>query len=249
MDTRSGRLTIKMDGRWDIEDLSEFAEGLEGVYGFFACLFVEEDYLRRRIDDLVQREFWNRPFGQSHVGERVYGMLPDAAGLKILSIRYASPGAMEIAGLLGVLLLLAKVVREWTAAGTGLVELYEKIEKFFSERPLLRKPARNFNLGAVAGKDIDDARELMFELGRTIGLTDKVCERVLDMAGNPLSGLKFIVALALQARNVSELERRGLLELPAGAVREAPPEGNEKEKDGEAESEVDEPEQEPPLTN
>ena len=248
MDTRSGTLTLKMDGRWDIEDLSEFADGLEGVYGFFASLFIEEEYLRRRIDDLIQREFWNRPFGKSYVGERVYGMLPSEAGLKIRSIRYASPGAMEIVGVLGVLLLLAKVVREWTAAGSGLVELYEKIEKFFAARPLLRRPARNFNLAAVAGKDIDDAKELMFDLGREIGLTDKLCERVLDMAGNPLSGLKFVVALALQARNVSELERRGLLELPASAVRETPA---EEIADASAEEEAEEelPEEEPPLTN
>jgi hypothetical protein len=224
VEVRPGTLTILMDGRWDIEDLSSFADGLEEVYGYFCSVLIEDKELRRRVNDLVQREFWSGVFERSRVGERVYGMLPDAAGLKVKSIRYASPGAVELLGVLGVLLLMAKVVKSWTEAGSGLLDLYQKAEKFFADHPIFRKPGRNFNLTAVAGRDIDDARALMFDLGGMIGLDKAMCERVLDMSGNPISGLRFVVALALQARKISVLQDRGLLKLAQGAVTEAEPE-------------------------
>ncbi len=215
-------MTIRMDGRWDIDDLSEFAEGLEGIYGYFCAVFIDDDILRRRIDDLVQTQFWNRDFEHSYVGERVYQMLPAEAGLRIKSIRYASPGAIEIVGILGVLLLLAKVVKEWTGALAGIVETYDKIHAFFEKHRHLRRPPRNFNLGQVSGAEVDEARTLMFELGHQMGLDDTLCNRVLEMAGNPVSGLKFMAALTLQARTVARLGARGLLELPSQAVKETP---------------------------
>ncbi len=223
IDARPGIMKLLMDGRWDIEDLSAFADGLEEVYGYFSAVLVEEAEIRRRTNDLVQREFWSGDFERSRVGERVYGMMPDSAGLKIKSIRYASPGQLELVGVLAVLLLMAKVVKAWTEAASGLPDLYEKIQKFFSEHTNFRRPGRNFNLTSVQGKDVEDAKALMFDLGQTIGLDRVMCDRVLDMAGNPISGLRFMTALALQARKISTLEQRGLLTLPHSAVKEQDP--------------------------
>lgn len=209
-----GRLSIHMDGRWDIEDLFELSDALKDTYAYFFVVARAGSEDNEPLERLLADHFWRGQIGRWRVEQRLYNSIPGSHALKIASIRYASPGVMEVAGSLGVLLLMAKVANAWLDVGSRLVETYEKIEKFFRERKHLTRQRTQIKLDGETAYDVDKSRELMFELGKAMGYSDTECESILDMVGNPIAGLRLMVALAGETRKIADLSSRGLLKLP-----------------------------------
>lgn len=120
-----------MDGRWDIEDLSALSDALKDSYAYFYVVQKAGQPGNARLEQMVADSFWNGSIPRWRLEELLYESIPDDDALKILSIRYASPGALTIAGILATLLLMAKVVKSWSDAVSSIVDTYEKVEKFF----------------------------------------------------------------------------------------------------------------------
>lgn len=219
---KRGTLSIYMDGRWDIEDLLKLSDALKDTYAYFYAVGSaggqQNIYLERMLTD----HFWQGRGARWKLEEQLYGSIPREDALKIISIRYSSPGLMEIAGGLGALILMAKAANAWLDVGSKLVDTYTKIEKFFHERKHLQKPKLKFSLDSTLARDIDLARELMFELGDDMGYSNEDCEKILDLLSNPVAGLKFMVALAGETRKISALSEKGLLKLPRPPKEQTP---------------------------
>ncbi|WP_150526500.1 hypothetical protein [Roseibium sediminis] len=216
--TKKGILSIHMDGRWDIEDMLDLADALKDTYAYFYSVQNAGNPENEHLERLLADHFWQGNMPLWKLESRLYDSIPSADALKIRTIKYASPGFMDIAGILGVLLLLAKVANAWLDVGSKLVDTYQKIEEFFSRRRHLQKAQKNFELNSEAVQDIDTARELMFELGDALGYNSEDCEKILNMLNNPIAGLKFMVALAKETRKISELSQKGLLSLPTPPI-------------------------------
>src|SRR5260370_7327794 len=60
----------------------------------------------------------------------------------------------------------------------------------------------------------DDARELVFDVGKQLGFDGASCNTLINVTGNPISALKYLVAAAVEARKLADLQRTGLLVLP-----------------------------------
>jgi len=217
--SRIGTITIRVDGAWDIEDLLSLSEGLSESYGLFYPLVAKDDDVRDRLHDLLRRQFWTGDIQSRHFGRHVYRAVPDEEGLKLKSFVYHSPGAMEIVGVLAVLLMLARVAHSWIAVGDEFVTLLEKINKFFKTKRLDRRPKAEFELTDEMVSNSDEARALVFEIGGKLGFDAISCERLISVLGNPISALKYLVAAGNEGRKLAELQLAGLLQLPA------PPEG------------------------
>jgi len=66
----------------------------------------------------------------------------------------------------------------------------------------------------MAGSDIDEARALCFEYGKELGFTKARIEKMIDLTGNPISTLRLLTNLAVEARRMVKLENAGKLKLP-----------------------------------
>lgn len=130
-----------------------------------------------------------------------------------MSIRYASPGFIELAGLFGVILLLARCCKAWLEVAEKAGDLYSKVTKFFEERKLKRIP-RTLDLSTISSKDVDDAKSLCFEYGAFLGFTPAHIEYLIDLTGNPISALRLLVALSSEARRMISLQQQGKLKFP-----------------------------------
>lgn len=213
-----GVIKVPVDGAWDIENLRALAESLSETYGLFYPLVAADEDTRERLQDLVRKQFWSGDIETRHFGRRLYQSIPDVDSLKLKSFRYSSPGLMELSGVLLLLLLLSRVARSWIATGSAGIDLWKKIDTFFSKRKQLRKPKKNFEMGDELADDSDDARELVFEVGKQLGFDDASCVRLINIVGNPISALKFLVAAANEARKLAELQTAGLIQLPESAT-------------------------------
>lgn len=210
-----GTFSVAVDGDWDIEDLRALSEAFQESYGYFYPLAAPDLETAKKLHEIIQKRFWSGDIETKNFGQMLYRMIPDADGLKIRSIHYSSPGAFTFAGILALLLLLSRVVRSWSQTVDQVLVTYDKIEKFFEKRKGLRKAARKNNLDDQMVVNVNEARDLAMELGERFGFDAAAVERVIEIAGNPISALKYMAALAKEARKLSEMETAGLLKLPA----------------------------------
>jgi hypothetical protein len=209
-----GIVKIPVDGAWDIADLRNLSESLSETYGLFYPLVVQDEDTRERLQEFVRKQFWSGDIETRHFGQRLYRNIPNDDGLKLKSFRYASPGLMELSGVLTVLLLLSRVARSWIATGGAGIDLWKKVDDFFAKRKQLRKPSKKFEMSDELADNSDDARELVFDVGKQLGFDDASCNTLINVTGNPISALKYLVAAAVEARKLADLQSSGLLELP-----------------------------------
>jgi hypothetical protein len=212
--SRIGTLTITVDGEWDIEDLREVSESLSEAYGLFYPLVAADEVVRERLQDSLRNTFWSGNADSRYIGERLYRQIPKEESLKLKSFHYSSPGAMEIMGVLAVLLLMAKVTGAWVRVGDGFLELWKKVDKFFDDRKHLRRPKKQFELDEELALSADDARTLVFDIGGRLGFTHKACEVLIATVGNPIAALKFLVVVGKEGRKMATLQQEGKLALP-----------------------------------
>lgn len=211
---RIGTLKISVDGSWDIEDLRVLAESFSETYALFYPLVPNTDEINNVLHSLIRRQFWSGDIETQHFGRLLYRQIPSDESLKIKSFHYSSPGVLELVGVLPVLYLAAHVARAWIKTGDEFISLWEKVEKFFTQRRDLRKPRKTIELDDKMALGSDEARALVFEVGPRLGFTEPSCERIIEIAGNPISALKLIVAIGREGRRVATLQQQGLLELP-----------------------------------
>lgn len=212
--SRIGVLRLEVDGDWDIDDLLALSEGLAEAYGLFYPLVAPDEQVRDRLHDLLRKQFWSGDFETRHFGRYLYRSVPKEDGLRIRSFSYASPGAMEIVCVLAVLLMLSRVVRSWIQTGDDFIELWKKVDGFFEKRKSLRRPPKRLDLDDGLALSSDEARTLVFEVGDGLGFDVISCERLIDILGNPIAALKFLVAAGNEGQKLARLERAGLLRLP-----------------------------------
>lgn len=211
-------MRIAVDGTWDIDDLRQLSEALSEIYGLFYPLVATDDDVATRLHDLLRQQFWTGDIDTRHFGAVLYRNIPQDERLKLKSFHYASPGAFELTGVMAVLMMLSVVVRSWIKTGDAFLSLWERVDKFFEKRKSLKKPPKKTALDDEMADSSDEARELVFELGPKLGFDALSCERLIDIVGNPISTLKFLVMAGKEGHRLSTLQKNGLINLPMASA-------------------------------
>lgn len=209
-----GTLRLSVDGEWDIEDLRSLAESLSESYGLFYPLVSPDNDVRDRLQDILRKNFWSGDIETSRVGIYLYRQIPKEDSLRLKSFSYASPGAMEITGALAALLMLSRVAQSWIKTAEHFLVLWEKVDKFFAKRRNLRRPPKRVEMNEDTAESVEEARKLVFEVGNGLGFDAISCERLIDINGNPISALKYLVAAGKEGRKIAQLQQQGKLTLP-----------------------------------
>jgi hypothetical protein len=205
---KTGVVRIVVDGDWDMEDLRSLSESMSESYGLLYPLVATDEEVRSRLQDLIRKQFWSGDMQSQRFGQYLYKSIPKVT-LRLKSFHYSSLGAMELAGYLGAVLLAARVAKAWIAAGGDFIDLWAKIEKFFESRKSLRKPARKIELDDDIVLGSDEARKLVFDVGARIGFDPVSCEKLVEIVGNPISALKFLVAIGNEGRSSLRCRKTG----------------------------------------
>ena len=182
--------------------------------GLFYPLVASDEEVRARLQDTLKRHFWSGEIDSRNFGLFLYRLIPAEESLKLRSFSYASPGAMEITGVLTALLLLSKVAQSWVKTGERFLSLWERVEKYFMKRRGMKRPPRSIELNEEAALTIEEARVLVLAVGDGLGFDALSCERLIDVVGNPVSALKYLVAAGKEGRKLAQLGNEGKLELP-----------------------------------
>ena len=214
LSVRIGVIQIPVDGSWDIQDLLSLSEALSETYGLFYPIVCTDETVAPRLHDIIRKQFWSGDIDVRRFGRYIYRQIPNDDSLKLKSFQYSSPGLLIISGVLAALLMASRVVRSWIKTADDFLTLWGKVDKFFAKKQPFRKPSRTPTIDADLATSSDEALALVFQVGEKLGFDALSCERMIEIVGNPISTLKYLVAIGNEGRKLAQLENDGLLKLP-----------------------------------
>lgn len=213
VDPNSRRFRMELGGQWEIDDLEELVESLRTSYAYFYWAMLDPESVDEATKSLIVRHFWSQRWQLEQTASELYRRIPEPARLQLASIHYASPGWIELAGWVGAISMMALCAGRWVKVVDEGFALYKKIRSYFDSRKL-NPPPPKFNLDEMAASDLDEARALCFEYGTELGFSKKKVEDIIRLTGNPISALRLMTNLAVEARRMVKLQSKGKLKLP-----------------------------------
>lgn len=204
---------LELGGRWEIDDLEELVESLRTSYAYFYWTMLDPDNVDEATKTLIVRHFWSQRWQLEQTASELYRRIPQASRLQLVSIHYASPGWIELAGYVAAISGMALCASRWIKVVDESFQLYKRVREYFDKHKL-NPPPQKFNLDDMPGKDLDDARELCFAYGAELGFSKKKIEDMIHLTGNPISTLRLMTNLAVEARRLIKLQNAGKLQLP-----------------------------------
>lgn len=208
-----GQLRILMDGEWDLDDLRSLTSTIRLSYAYFYWVHQDPTLVDSAVGAGIQRYFWSGDYVGDRFAQTLYDRIPDKSHLRIVSIQFASPGWMELAGSLPVIAALGWVARIWIKNFDQAFDTFKKVDGYFSERKL-RDLKKTGSIEDIDGQFVDEARALCFEYGRYLGLADERIDGVITLTGNPIAGLRLLVGISNEARRLYQLQEQGKIKLP-----------------------------------
>lgn len=201
-----GSHRIHIDGEWEIRDLYDFPHRYAEVYSFLYALDAAENHENSPYRHMFRRYPWQGGYSAVNFYDELYTAIPQEHRPRVWSIRYASPGFIEIGAVVVLLTqieaILTKAVRCWDA----LDRLYTKIHK----RAMQRKRARlklQEQEQLLEEEKVKFAIESCKELSAALGLSEK-CQ-IDRLTGDPVRSLKILLAFYRRFRKLLRFVQDG----------------------------------------
>lgn len=144
---QTATLDIGIDGRWDIQDLSQFPNKFADAYSFLHAVRSTgqrgNDY---SLGELFERYPWRGGFSSVGFYNGLYMRIPRNQRLVVKEIRYASPGTIKITALPGIADEIQRMVEACNNNWRNVQEAYKELHNGMSERDLLGLSHREVKL-------------------------------------------------------------------------------------------------------
>lgn len=210
-----GRYAVGLDGKWLLEDFSEFSRKLEQVYFATEALFPHLRHAdQHRIDSAFRNFPWRGGFSVVNLYRRLKSSTPHDARPDVLSIKYASPGAIELLlNLPTIIQISASIASIIATAGAGH-KLYHSIHKGLQERKLLRLDVRMREL-EVQRDEYEFVLRSAREIADFLGI-EKI-EELHERTGHPLTTLKVLLSYYRRLSDLADFQEEGMANFPLPA--------------------------------
>lgn len=197
-----GSYKVLMDGRWELKDLSVISREFEQCYAFIYCFDAEVSPLSEERIEIALRGYpWRGGYSYLNIYTVLEGQVRWRDRLRLRSIKYASPGWIELAINADVAIQLAKSISALSAAGAVAVKSYAAAAKALRELNAHRKKKELEHLKLTAEQHKEMAR-LSNEHAKHLGF--KSVAALIQHTGNPEIALRLLLA---HHRRIDELIR------------------------------------------
>jgi hypothetical protein len=211
-----------MDGRWTLDDLYRFPRTYEQVYFGLDALVPSGS---RADEERIARAFQAFPWQGGYSAVNFYNQLklatPANARPKVASIRYASPGWIELSLILEQAHLLAGIVAVVAGSIAGCNVVYNQIISDLTRRKLLRIEVEKEKI-ALSREELKLVREYAEEMA---GLLQLGSSQAIDArTEKPLVSLKILLSVYRRVRILADYQLKRKAVLPSdGSKKIGPP--------------------------
>jgi hypothetical protein len=213
---------LALDGRWNLEELSETTRGYIQLYGFAYSLLADLPTTRRNEIDYIYGKFpWRGGYSTVNFFTQLFHNIPPKLRPEIERIKYGSPGFIELSEILLVAGTIAGIVKFVCSAINNANDTYRKIQKGSIEHKLARINFREKDRQLTQEEIIfseSSAKSLIKVLGLTEAQEELIDQRV---QGNSVMKLKILLSVFRRVQPLAEKQSEGKLKITGKETDEA----------------------------
>jgi hypothetical protein len=203
---------VLMDERWELEDLYNFPYAYSQTYSFIYCFDSPLDpKSAKRIDIALENYPWRGGYSYTNIYTVLHNQVLPADQPKIASIKYASPGWMDILLNPQVAMKIAASVGTLIGLGVTAVEAYKRIDKARLEIAGNRKKAQ-MEFAAFSANETKFLNEMSEEIAKNLGF--KSLQSLHIRTKSPEVTLKVLMAHHRRISKLAEFVKSGKVQLP-----------------------------------
>lgn len=210
----AGIYRICLDGKWSLEEFYEMPHVFSQLYSFH-YVFRDEEEVRDK--EQLARAFasypWQGGFSAVNFYRMAYGQVPPSLKPDVKSVRYESPGWLDVHLLLGAAIDVGKAVGALATATLIAAEAYNKIYKGLQDRKLLRIKidSKELRLARDTLAFIEDSSQTISDIVEFENLP-----KLNMLTGHPLASLKILMSYYRRDRKLVKFEEEGKAHFPRG---------------------------------
>jgi hypothetical protein len=210
------RTKLRLDGSWNLEELSEATRDYIQLYGFVYSLLGDLPFGRRSEIDYLYGKFpWRGGYSTVNFFNQLFHKIPPELRPNVNRIRYESPGFIELEEVLIVAVSISAIVKAVCSSINMAHDTYRKIQKASTEHELTKID--------LTSKELElTQRQLAFcdteskRIAKILGLTDEQ-ESLLDqrIQGNVVAKLKLLLSVYRRVEPLAKKQLAGKINITA----------------------------------
>lgn len=199
--------TVHIDGDWSLEDLYVFPRNYEQVYFMAYSLMPDLDEETKEKFHHAYKVFpWQGGYSAVNFYNQLKYVIPKRERPAVASIRYASPGWLEISLLIGVAFSVERLVKSIASTISHANAVYDQVVKGMQERKILRLEAKRKKLEF----DKQELEYIEYAAGRMANLLGASnLEEIHQRTGHPYLSLKILMSLYRRVRTLADYQNKG----------------------------------------
>jgi len=207
---------LRLDGHWNLEELSEATKDYLQLYGFVYSLLPNLPTARRAEVDHIYGKFpWRGGFSTVNFFSQLFHKIPPKLRPEVKKIRYSSPGFIELQELLIVAIGVAAIVKAVCASLNFANDTYRGIQRGSAEHKLTKIDISNKELEltqrqlAFCDAQVEKLLKLFnFSAEQAAALDEKT-------QGNPAMKLKILLSVYRRVEPLAKKQLEGKIQVTA----------------------------------
>ena len=205
---------LRLDGRWNLEELSEATSDYTQLYGFAYSLLADLPIARREEIDYIYGKFpWRGGYSTVNFFDQLFHKIPPNLRPEVERIQYASPGFIELSELLLVASIVAGIVKKVCDAINNAHDTYRRVQKGSVDLKLAKIDLANKELELTQRQIAfceSSAKSLIEVFGLTEGQEHLIDQRV---QGNAVMKHKILMSVFRRVDRLAKKQNEGKLEV------------------------------------
>ncbi|WP_276641237.1 hypothetical protein [Siccibacter turicensis] len=205
-----GKIIIRLDQRWELQDFAVLTKEYLQLYGIFYALSLRKSETKESMHRSGYAAMpWEGGHSVVNFIRSVYSFIPEEKRPIVREIKYASPGFIELSVVVDVALQIAAIVSSMSGSILAVNKAYHTVmrdyrrrewAKLKSDKLRLQNNEREIKLIIKAAKLLKDE----------MGIDDEQHKALMLLAGSDeLVQLKMLLAIYRRALPLAELEESG----------------------------------------
>lgn len=199
--------SVDIDGRWGIEDMRRFSDLIQDSYAFVYALSGKGPATtKQRMGALFHRYPWRGGFSSVNFFDDLYKIIPSNERAEIRSIKYASPGTIQLQMDADVASLIRSFVDDLNSSNSVAQSAYKEARAFLRSKGWLGKAKADLVLLAQ-----DELQLLGFvqKLASSFGLKAHADDVIKFSNSDPLGAVKILLAYFRRLSNLADYSATG----------------------------------------
>lgn len=219
-----GSYKILLDKRWKLDELNEYTKAYEQAYYAVFALTSLNDKPIIPIENRtrIHREMTSYPWRGGYSTLNFYFGVKHVIGKRrqpsVLSIKYASPGWIELSLFQEIAVNISLIVATLCGSVATINKTYNAIYRGLRERQLNEIAVEKERLNLDKDR-MEFLRQSVREMGDALRLDET--DKLVSVAGNELRALKILLSMYRRIRVLADYQEKGKAVLPPPEDRRA----------------------------